>query len=52
MEASPLLQTKRGNAGHATLECFDRAVGCKAFPLNVKIDLMVSWKPQFEETIL
>ena len=46
-----LLQAKRGDTGHAALKCLYHAPARKAAPLNGKIDLTVSWKPQFKETV-
>jgi len=48
---SMLLQAKRGDTGHAALKCLDNTPGPKAAPLNTKIDLTVSWKPQFKEAV-
>ena len=46
-----LLQAKRGDAGHATLECLDHTFGLNVVHLNGKIDSTVSWKPYLEETV-
>jgi len=45
------LQAERRDAGHAASECLDHTFGLKVVPLNGKIDLTVSWKPHFKETV-
>lgn len=46
-----LLQAKCSDACHTATECLDHTLGRKVAPLNGKIDLAVSWKPQFKETV-